>query len=87
MTGVVYTNLEHAVYQEFGTSAHTVKAKGKKMLHWVDDEGKDHFAKEVHIPAMKPQPFMLPSINRNRLGIRSAMMAFVKRELIKLNAK
>jgi HK97 gp10 family phage protein len=50
-TGVVYTTLEYAPYQEFGTRF------------------------------MKGKPFMLPAINRNRLGIQRSLEAYIRNKV------
>jgi hypothetical protein len=36
-----------------GTKPHIIKPVNAKMLHWKDESGEDHFAKEVHHPGFK----------------------------------
>lgn len=82
--GIVYTNVEYAIYQEFGTSGHTVVPVTKKALYW---EGAEHPVKRVEIPPMKPQPFMLPAINIERLGINSSMAKYLREKMAKIASK
>ena len=47
----------YALYVEFGTAPHIIRSKGKKALHWKKDS-KHYFAKLVHHPGTRPQPFI-----------------------------
>jgi phage virion morphogenesis protein len=49
----VGTNKPYAAFQQFGTKAHTIKAKNKKVLAFG---GK--FAKQVNHPGLAPRPFL-----------------------------
>ena len=42
-------------YVDQGTKAHIIRPVNAKVLHWVDADGENHFAKEVHHPGMKAQ--------------------------------
>ncbi len=56
-TATVGTDVEYAAQVEFGG---TIKAKNKKSLHWVDKDGKEHFAKSVTQPA---RPYLRPAFD------------------------
>lgn len=46
-----YHNPDILIFMDEGTSPHTIRPKDKKMLHWIDEETKEHiFAKIVHHP-------------------------------------
>jgi hypothetical protein len=49
------TNVEYARAQEEGATIVPVHAK---MLHWVDEDGQDIFAREVTLP---PRPYLRPA--------------------------
>lgn len=53
VTGIVYTGLEHAFYNEFGTRK------------------------------MEAQPFMIPAMNQQRLGINQSMKKYLRDQLRK----
>lgn len=63
--GEVYTPLEYAPYIEYGTGLFAENG-GRMDVPWnyQDDEGVWHSTS-----GMKPQPFMLPALNENRLKI------------------
>lgn len=47
----MYKDQQILVFFEEGTTPHVIKAKGKKPLHWIDeDTGEDVFARIVHHP-------------------------------------
>lgn len=45
------------LYVEFGTPPHIIRAKNAKALHFKVD-GEDVFAKTVHHPGTRPNPFI-----------------------------
>lgn len=59
--GVVYARA-----LELGARAHTVRPVRKKVLAWKGSGGEWHFAREVHIPALAPRPFLRPALDRNK---------------------
>lgn len=63
--GIVYTTLEYAPYIEFGTGLFA-ESSGRANVPWCyqDDEGVWHSTS-----GQKPQPFMRPALNENRVRI------------------
>ena len=58
---------DYALYVEFGTAPHIIRPKNAKALHWKSG-GNDIFAKVVHHPGTRPQPFIRPVLrNLGRL--------------------
>ena len=55
--GIVISMDETAIWIEFGTAPHIIRPKDKKALKFKVG-GKDVFAKEVHHPGTRPQPFI-----------------------------
>ena len=66
LTGIVFTPLEYASYQEFGTGLFAENGNGRKDVPWnyQDDKGEWHSTR-----GQKPQPFMRPALNENRTEI------------------
>ena len=66
LTGIVFTPLEYAAYQEFGTGLFAENGNGRKDVPWnyQDDKGEWHSTR-----GQKPQPFMRPALNENRTEI------------------
>lgn len=66
LTGTVFTPLEYAIYQEFGTGLFAENGAGRKDVPWnyQDDKGEWHSTR-----GQKPQPFMRPALNENRTEI------------------
>ena len=66
LTGIVFTPLEYAIYQEFGTGLFAENGAGRKDVPWnyQDDKGEWHSTR-----GQKPQPFMRPALNENRTEI------------------
>ena len=66
LTGIVFTPLEYAAYQEFGTGLFAENGAGLKDVpcNYQDDKGKWHSTR-----GQKPQPFMRPALNENRTEI------------------
>jgi HK97 gp10 family phage protein len=64
--GIVYTPLEYAPYIEYGTGLFAVNG-GRLDVPWnyQDDEGNWHSTS-----GQKPQPFMKPALDDNRLEIK-----------------
>ena len=54
------SNLVYAPVHEYGA---TIVPVNKRALHWVDQEGQEHFAKRVKIP---PRPYLQPSMQAKR---------------------
>lgn len=51
-----------AVYLEYGTSPHPIVGH-RKVLHWVDESGQDHFAMYVRHPGFPAIPHIRPTMN------------------------
>ena len=66
LTGIVFTPLEYAIYQELGTGLFAENGNGRKDVPWnyQDDKGEWHSTR-----GQKPQPFMRPALNENRTEI------------------
>ena len=60
--GIVFTPLEYAPYQEYGTGLFAENGNGRQTP-WVyrDDKGKYHYTTRQH-----PQPFLRPALNENK---------------------
>lgn len=54
---ITLSMLGYALYVEFGTAPHIIRPVNGKALHWKSG-GKDIFAKEVHHPGTRPNPFI-----------------------------
>ena len=73
---IMISMVDYAIYVEFGTPPHIIKPKNAKALHWKSEGvgprgGKvknDVFAKLVHHPGTRPQPFIRNTL-RNKLGL------------------
>lgn len=62
--------------QELGGVIRPIKAK---MLHWIDQfEGRDAFAKVVHIPA---RPYLRPALDENQSDIKDAVEYQLRKNL------
>ena len=60
--GIVFTPLEYAPYQEYGTGLFAESGNGRKTP-WVymDDKGNYHYTRGQH-----PQPYMRPALQENK---------------------
>jgi len=58
--------VDYALFVEFGTSPHIIKPKDKQALKFKAG-GEFIFAKEVHHPGTRPNPFIRNTL-RNKLG-------------------
>lgn len=56
--GVIRATANHASYVEYDTKPHTIVVRRAVWLHWEQPQGDVHFAKVVHHPGTKAQPFM-----------------------------
>lgn len=59
--GVIESMLPYASNVEEGTPEHEIEPSTKLVLHWIDDDGEEHFARVVNHPGTKPMPFMQPA--------------------------
>lgn len=60
LNAIVGTNVKYASDVEYGTVAHTIKAKNGKGL----SDGKNFFGKEIQHPGTKAQPFLRPAFDK-----------------------
>ena len=67
--GIVFTPLEYAQYQEYGTGMYAENGNGRQTP-WVykDDKGKYHYTHGQH-----PQPFMRPALKENEQNINKKL--------------
>jgi len=63
---LIISMLDYGLYVEFGTPPHIIKPKDKESLKFKAG-GKQIFAKVVHHPGTRPQPFIRNTI-RNKMG-------------------
>ena len=81
LSGVVGTDVPHAIWIEFGRGP--VKAKPGKTLHWIDKEtGEDVFATEAG-PA-EAQPFLEPAVSLHTRKFQDIYVDFVVEGLDRL---
>lgn len=66
--GIIYNKIH-----EFGG---IIVPKRKKMLHWINEDGEDVFAKMVTIPA---RPYLRPAVEENTEEITDAMANVLNR--------
>lgn len=66
ITGLVFSPLEYAPYVEYGTGLFAEEGNGRKDVPWnyQDDKGEWHSTS-----GMKPQPFLRPALEDNRVKI------------------
>lgn len=53
---------ELAIYLEYGTAPHPIVGH-RKVLHWVDESGIDHFVFYVRHPGFPAMPHFRPAMN------------------------
>ncbi len=58
LSGILRTVVPYWVYVEYGTHAHTIKAKPGKVLVFEGDDGELVYTTEAKIPAMPANPFV-----------------------------
>jgi hypothetical protein len=61
----VGTNVEYAIYLEFGSSSHVIQ--GNPLLYFENEEGQLISKEQVKHPGTDPQPFFRPAANEVRL--------------------
>lgn len=67
----VGTNVVYAPFVEFGTRPHVIRPDTKKALKFTTKGGTTVFAKVVHHPGTRAQPFLGPALEqvRRRWGL------------------
>jgi len=73
-------NAKYASHVEFGTTAHIIRPKTKKVLAWGGKNGgkPTNYAKFVRHPGTKPQPFLMPAFERNSKRMKAEILKIVK---------
>lgn len=74
ITGTVFTPVEYAPYQEFGTGLFAVNGDGRKT-GWVYEDPKT--GEKVWTRGNRPHPFMAPALRENK----DVIMQFLKEGL------
>jgi HK97 gp10 family phage protein len=80
LSGETGTNISYAEAVEYGTRPHTIKPKNKQALHWKEGNT-DFFAKEVHHPGTKAQPFFEPAVKKNEDKLDKELDKLIERLL------
>lgn len=84
-SGVVYIDSQSAPHGPFvhqGTVAHTIFPKNKKALRWAPQGGGAfHFAKVVHHPGTKSDPFLYNALRNKHDDIRNIFAKYTKMAL------
>ena len=57
------SNIKYAPGVEYGTKAHIIRPKNKKVLYW---KGAKHPVKKVNHPGSKAKPFLIPAFNQEK---------------------
>lgn len=71
----------YSLYLEYGTPPHIIRPKDKKALSWTEGKGgggQRYFAKVVHHPGTRPQPFIRPAFD---LYLKDIIIQNLKRHL------
>ena len=69
LTGWVKLDEDVAKYGPFvhqGTKPHIIEARIAKALRWFDADGRIHFAKRVHHPGYKGDPFLFRALDEKK---------------------
>jgi hypothetical protein len=75
-TGVIRATAKHAGFVEYDTKPHIITVRSAAWLHWEEPQGDHHFAKVVHHPGTRGQPFMhLAYFKAERVLMREAEIA------------
>ncbi len=61
LAGEVFTDVFYAVFVEFGTKRHTIRATKAQALFW---KGAAHPVVSVEHPGTRPRPFLFPAFQK-----------------------
>lgn len=61
----VHARAPYAAYVELGTLPHIIRPVNARALRWMNETG-IHFARIVHHPGTRPQPFLRPALTAAR---------------------
>ncbi len=67
-----------AIYGRIQELGGTVKPVRARLLHWVDESGKHHVAREVTLPA---RPYLVPALENNQDDVLDAMAENLRIEI------
>lgn len=68
--------INYALFVHFGSREHEIKPKDKKALRWVSD-GKFKFAKKVHHPGYKGDPFLYKALDDTSKEVNKTFQRFI----------
>ena len=74
-------NTPYDIYVEFGTQSHWILPRNASVLHWVGEDGQDHFAKYVYHPGTRAHPYVRPAITVSRKPISDYLQRKVAKAL------
>lgn len=74
------TGVPYATYVMRGTRPHTIAPRNAKALYWSDSGG-SHFARLVHHPGTKPNPFVEKAVRPLMPLLAEKLAATVQRTL------
>ena len=57
------SNIKYAPGVEYGTKAHIIRPKNKKVLYW---KGAKHPVKKVNHPGSKAKPYLIPAFEKEK---------------------
>ncbi|OFI46756.1 hypothetical protein BG262_02865 [Floricoccus penangensis] len=57
-------NIDYTAFYYYGTRPHYIFPLNNEMLHWVDKQGRDHYAKMVKHPGTDPHNFLQETLNK-----------------------
>jgi len=67
------TRVPYGAIWEHGSPDRTIRPKRKKVLRWVDEFGKEHFAKEVRLRGTGRRQFLSPALDDEEGGFGDIM--------------
>jgi len=74
-------NTPYDIYVEFGTQSHWIFPRNATVLHWVDEQGQDRFAKYVYRLSSQARPYVRPAIVSSKRHISNYLQRKVNRAL------
>lgn len=80
LVGTISTNVEYAIPVHEGSGPHDIFPVNAKALHWVGDDGLDHYAKMVHHPGCPPNPFLSNALEETTSEIIGGLAAAIAGE-------
>jgi hypothetical protein len=59
---IIAAHVPYAAFVETGTRAHIIAPRNAQALRWYDSNGGPVFAKLVHHPGTRPEPYLRPAL-------------------------